>query len=165
MAPETDPQYVASYADLDARGTFLATDHDDAVERVREAFTDAGRGIPTEFSPSENVGEHTGDELPPTRVIGIGTPHAGTIVAALTRGDAAPLSPGTAVVRRVSQARRRVYHLSLQSVLERLGFAPEDDSDARAEVAALAGNGVAEASETLTASDIAVNRTAAPADD
>lgn len=165
MASETDSQFVASYADLGARETFLATDHEDAIERVREAFTDAGFGIPTEFSPSENVREHTGDELPPTRVIGIGTPHADTIVAELTRGDAAPLFPCTVVVQQVSQDRQRVHYLGLPRVLEQHGFAPEDDSDAWAEAATIAGNGVAEAFETLNASDVAVNGSAAAADD
>jgi uncharacterized protein (DUF302 family) len=150
VAPETDSKFVASYADLDARETFLVTDHDDAIERVREAFTDAGFGVPTEFSPSENIREHTGDELQSIRVIGIGTPHAGKIVVELTRGDAAPLFPCTVVVQQVSQDRQRVYHLCLPSVLEQVGFVPEDDSDAWAEAATLAGNGVGEGFKTST---------------
>jgi hypothetical protein len=70
------------------------TDDEDAVERVRDAFTDAGFGTQTEFSPSENVGEHTGKVFPPARVIGTGNPPRGEDCHrgdAWRRGDAVPM--------------------------------------------------------------------------
>ena len=93
MEADDDRSFEESFADIGARETYLETTHEDAVKRVREAFTNAGFGNPTEFSPSENIREHTGEELPPPRVIGIGNPHAGKIVAEATQGDPDTLLP------------------------------------------------------------------------
>jgi uncharacterized protein (DUF302 family) len=157
MASARQSAFVESHGDLGARETYLETDHEDAVERVREAFTDAGFGTPTEFSPSENIREHTGEELPPTRVIGIGNPHAGQRVAEETDGDAATLFPCNVVVQQVTPERQRVYHVSLPKVLERVGLAPDDPegSEAWQQALTIAGEGAAEAFETLNASEVA----------
>jgi len=154
---ETESSFVESYEEIGARETFLETGHEDAVERVREAFTDAGFGTPTEFSPSENIREHTGEELPPTRVIGIGNPHAGKIVAEQTRGDAATLFPCNVVVQQVGEDHQRVYHVSLPKVLEEVGLAPDEPegSEAWQEALSIAGDGVAEAFESLEKSEVA----------
>lgn len=165
VSTTTDTTFEESYADLGARETYLATDHEDAIERVREAFTDAGFGLPTEFSPSKNIREHTGEEMPPTRVIGIGNPHAGKTVAELTRGDAAPLFPCSVVVQAVDDDRQRILHVSLPRVLEELGFAPEEQSEAWNEAVETAGSGVAEAFETLNASSVAIEEVPVSADD
>jgi len=167
MPAEEASTFEESFADIGARETRLDTSHEAAVERVKDAFTDAGFGIPTEFSPSENIREHTGEELPPTRVIGIGNPHAGKVVAEQTRGDAATLFPCTVVVQQVGEETQRVYHVSLPKVLERVGLAPEDpeSSDAWQEALDIAGSGVAEAFETLNASEVAAADASAPADD
>jgi uncharacterized protein (DUF302 family) len=156
--------FVDAYDGIGARETFLATSHEDAVERVKEAFNDAGFGVPTEFSPSENIRAHTGEELPPTRVVGIGNPHAGKRVAEVTGGDAATLFPCNVVVQQVGENRQRVYHVSLPQVLERVGLAPDDPdgSDAWQEALSIAGDGVAEAFATLNASEVAAP---APASD
>jgi uncharacterized protein (DUF302 family) len=163
MTSETESSFVESHADLGARETYLATDHEDAVERVREAFVDAGFGNPTEFSPSENIREHTGEELPPTRVIGIGNPNAGKMVAEETAGDAATLFPCNVVVQQVGEERQRVYHVSLPRVLEAVGLAPDgyESSEAWQRARSIAGDGVAEAFEALSASDVAAPAPAA----
>jgi uncharacterized protein (DUF302 family) len=163
MSDANQPAFVESFEELGARETYLDTGHEDAVERVKEAFTDAGFGLPTEFSPSENIREHTGEHLPPTRVIGIGNPHAGKLVAEETAGDAATLFPCNVVVQEVGEDRQRVYHVSLPKVLEQVGLAPEDpeSSDAWQEALDIAGGGVAEAFETLNASEVAAPAVAA----
>ena len=167
MPADEDRSFEESFADIGARETYLETDHEDAVEWVREAFTNAGFGNPTEFSPSENIREHTGEELPPTRVIGIGNPHAGKIVAEETRGGAASLFPCNVVVQQVAEETQRVYHVSLPKVLEQVGLAPDDpaSSDAWQEALDIAGGGVDEAFRTLNASEIAAADAPAPADD
>lgn len=167
MPADSDSTFEESFADIGARETYLETGHEDAVERVRAAFTDAGFGIPTEFAPSENIREHTGEELPPTRVVGIGNPHAGKIVAEQTRGDAATLFPCNVVVQQVGEETQRVYHVSLPKVLERVDLAPSDpeSSEAWQEALDIAGSGVAEAFETLNASEVAAADAPAPADD
>lgn len=158
MPADGDSTFVESYADVGARETYLETEHEDAVERVRAAFSDAGLGTPTEFSPSENIREHTGAELPPTRIVGIGNPHAGKIVAEQTRG---------VVVQQVGEETQRVSHVSLPKVLERVGLAPDDpaSTDAWQETLDIAGSGVAEAFETLNASEVAAADAPAPAGD
>jgi uncharacterized protein (DUF302 family) len=163
MSDARESAFVESYDGIGARETYLETDHEDAVERVREAFTDAGFGTPTEFSPSANIREHTGAELPPTRVIGIGNPHAGRIVAEETGGDAATLFPCTVVVQQVGEGRQRVYHVSLPKVLEEVGLAPDDPdgSDAWGEALTVAGDGVADAFATLNDSEVAAPAPAA----
>ena len=166
--PADEPQsFEGSFADIGARETYLETDHEDAVERVRQAFIDAGFGNPTEFSPSENIREHTGEELPPTRVIGIGNPHAGKIVAEETQGDAATLFPCNVVVQQVGEGTQRVYHVSLPKVFEQVGLAPDDPASSAAwqEALDIAGSGVEEAFGTLNASEIAAADAPAPADD
>ena len=166
MPADEDRSFEDSFADIGAREIYLGTTHEDAVERVREAVTDAGFGTPTEFSPSENIREHTGEELPPTRVVGIWNPHAGKIVAEETRGDAAALFPCNVVVQQVGEETQRVYHVSLPKVLERVGLAPDEpaSSDAWQEALDVAGSGVEEAFETLNASEIAADGPT-PADD
>ncbi|ELZ43341.1 hypothetical protein C464_16482 [Halorubrum coriense DSM 10284] len=167
MPADSDSTFEEPFADIGARETYLETGHEDAVERVRAAFTDAGFGIPTEFAPSENIREHTGEELPPTRVVGIGNPHAGKIVAEQTSGDAATLFPCNVVVQQVGEETQRVYHVSLPKVLERVDLAPSDpeSSEAWQEALDIAGSGVAEAFETLNASEVAAADAPAPADD
>ena len=167
MLGDEDQGFEESFADIGARETYLGTTHEDAVERVREAFTNAGFGTPTEFSPSETIREHTGEELPPTRIIGIGNPQAGKIVAEETRGDAATLFPCTVVVQQVAEETQRVYHVSLPKVLEQVGLAPDDitSSDAWQEARNIAGGGVEDAFETLNASEVAAADAPAPADD
>jgi len=167
MPADENQGFEESFADIGARETYLGTTHEDAIERVREAFTDAGFGVPTEFSPSENIREHTGEELPPTQIIGIGNPHAGKIVAEETRGDAATLFPCNVVVQQVGEETQRVYHVSLPKVLEQVGFAPDDpaSSDTWQEALDIAGGGVEDAFERLNASDVAAPNSPAPADD
>ena len=48
---ELDPE---AYGETTVR---LSTDHESAIERVREVCTDAGFGVPVEFSPSELLNE------------------------------------------------------------------------------------------------------------
>jgi uncharacterized protein (DUF302 family) len=167
MPADEAHSFEESFADIGARGTHLETNHEDAVERGRDAFTDAGFGTPTEFSPSENVREHTGERLLPTRVIGIGNSHAGKFVAEETRGDAASLFPCNVVVQQVGEEIRRFYHVSLPKVLERAGLALDDpeSSDAWQRALNIAGSGVAETFETLTASGVAATDAPAPTDD
>jgi uncharacterized protein (DUF302 family) len=167
MPADGDSTFEESFADIGARETYLETDHEDAVKRVHTAFADAGFGTPTEFSPSENIREHTGEELPPTRVVGIGNPHAGKIVAKQTYSDAATLFPCNVVVQQVGEETQRIYHVSLPKVLEQVGLAPDDppSSEAWQEALDIAGSGVAEAFATLNASEVAAADTAAPADD
>ena len=56
MTLPIDPKAVAA-GDIGEERATLRMDHDEAVEHVREAFTDAGFGVATEFSPSELLNE------------------------------------------------------------------------------------------------------------
>jgi hypothetical protein len=145
MPADSDSTFEESFADIGARETYLETDHEDAVEWVRTAFTDTGFGTPTEFSPSENIREHTGEELPATRVISIGDPHAGKIVAEQTQ---------------------RICHASLLKVFEQVCLAPDNPESSVAwwEAVDIAGSGVAEGFKTLNTSEMTVTNAHAPAD-
>jgi len=52
--------------DIGAKQTTLEMDHEDAIEHVREVFTEAGFGIPVEFSPSELLNEKVDADRDPT---------------------------------------------------------------------------------------------------
>lgn len=158
----SDTDFEERYAELSAKETYLETGHEDAIERVREAFVETGGfGNPMEFSPSENIREHTGEEIPPTRVIGIGNPHAGKKVAEATRGDAATLFPCSVVVQEVGEERQRVYHVSLLRVFEEVGLAPDEPGKDWQDALDIASEGVEAAFEELKSSEIAAPAPAA----
>lgn len=148
--------FEKEYAELSAKETFLEADHEEAVERVREAFTETGGfGSPMEFSPSENVREHTGAETTPTTVIGIGNPHAGKMIAEATEGDAAALIPCSVAVRQVGERQQRVYHVNLLRVFEEVGIAPDEPDGNWKEASSIASEGVDAAFEELRSSELA----------
>jgi len=60
--------------DIGAKQTTLEMDHEDAIEHVREVFTEAGFGIPVEFSPSELLNEKVDADRDPYYVLGACNP-------------------------------------------------------------------------------------------
>lgn len=60
--------------DIGEHRAVLEMDHDEAIEHVRGVFTDAGFGVPVEFSPSEMLNEKVDADRDPYYVLGACNP-------------------------------------------------------------------------------------------
>ncbi|ELY97403.1 DUF302 domain-containing protein [Natrialba asiatica] len=113
--------------DIGAKQTTLEMDHEDAVEHVREVFTDAGFGIPVEFSPSELLNEKVDADRDPYYVLGACNPSVADRALEASDGELGALFPCNVVVWEEESGRQRVYHVSIMRIARLVGIAPDDD--------------------------------------
>ncbi|UHQ98385.1 DUF302 domain-containing protein (plasmid) [Natrinema zhouii] len=113
--------------DIGAKQTTLEMDHEEAIERVREVFTDAGFGVPVEFSPSELLNEKVDADRDPYYVLGACNPSVADRALEATDGKLGALFPCNVVVWEEEPGRQRVYHVSIMRIARLVGIAPEDD--------------------------------------
>jgi len=73
MTLPIDPEAIAA-GDIGEERATLRMEHEDAIEHVREAFTDAGFGVATEFSASEMLNEKIDAGRDPYYVLGACNP-------------------------------------------------------------------------------------------
>ncbi|MFC4245468.1 DUF302 domain-containing protein [Natribaculum luteum] len=125
MSLPVDPTTIDPEAYGEMR-TVLEMDHDEAVEHVREVFTDAGFGVPVEFSPSELLNEKVDADRAPYYVLGACNPAIADRVldAAMEMGG---LFPCGVVVWEKTPGRQVVYHVSIMKIGHLLGIAPDDE--------------------------------------
>ncbi|ELZ24471.1 hypothetical protein C477_00880 [Haloterrigena salina JCM 13891] len=143
--------------DIGAKQTTLEMDHEEAIERVREVFTDAGFGVPVEFSPSELLNEKVDREArsasssrtqsddadrDPYYVLGACNPAVADRALDATDGKLGALFPCNVVVWEEEPGRQRVYHVSIMRIARLVGMAPDDDemADIVAETGELVDN-------------------------
>lgn len=109
------------------RAVLLRTDHEAALDAVREAATAVGFRIPTTFSPSSRLDEERDVEMTPYTVLGLGVPAAAE--HALEAGDSrvGALFPCRVVVREVEPGLQEVYHLDTMRLARTIGLAPDDE--------------------------------------
>lgn len=105
----------------------LEMDHEDAIEHVREVFTDAGFGVPVEFSPSELLNEKVDADRNPYYVHGVCNPSVADRTLEATDGKLGALFPCNVVVWEEEPGRQRVYHVSIMRIARLVGVAPDDD--------------------------------------
>ena len=105
----------------------LATDHESAIERVREACTDAGFGVPVEFSPAELLNEKIDANRDPYYVLGACNPAMADRALDATEGRIGALFPCNIVIEEIGPNEQLVYHVSIMKVARLLGFAVDDD--------------------------------------
>ena len=141
-----DPKDIDS-ADIGEARTTLETDHEAAVEHVREAFTEAGFGIPVEFSPSEMLNEHVDAGRDPYYVLGACNPAVADRALDATGGTLGGLMPCNVVVWQEEPGVQRVYHVSIMRIARLVGMAPDDEE--MAAIVAETGELVDEAFEQL----------------
>ncbi|ELY48346.1 DUF302 domain-containing protein [Natronorubrum sulfidifaciens] len=105
----------------------LEMDHEDAIEHVREVCTDAGFGIPVEFSPSELLNEKVDADRDPYYVLGACNPAVANkaLEQSLQIGG---LFPCNIVIWEEAPGRQRVYHVSIMRIARLLGMAPDNDA-------------------------------------
>ncbi|SEP78133.1 DUF302 domain-containing protein [Natrinema salaciae] len=105
----------------------LEMDHEDAIEHAREVFTDAGFGVPAEFSPSELLNEKVDADRDPYYVLGACNPAMADRVLDVTEQMGA-LFPCNVVVWEEEPGRQVVYHVSIMKIARLLGIAPDDEN-------------------------------------
>jgi uncharacterized protein (DUF302 family) len=126
MTLPIDPERIAD----DDVGTEMATlhmDHEAAVEHVREAFTDAGFGVPQEFSPSELLNEKVDADRDPYYVLGACNPVVADRALDASDERIGGLFPCNVVVWQEEPGVQTVYHVSIMRIARLVGIAPDDD--------------------------------------
>ncbi len=113
--------------DIGAKQTTLEMDHEAAIEHVREVFTEAGFGVPVEFSPSDLLNEKVDADRDPYYVLGACNPAVADRALEATDGKLGALFPCNVVVWEEEPGRQRVYHVSIMRIARLVGMAPDDD--------------------------------------
>ena len=113
--------------DIGEKEATLEMDHDEAIEHVREVFTDAGFGVPVEFSPSELLNEKVDADRDPYYVLGACNPGMADRALDGSDGRIGALFPCNVVVWQEEPGRQTVYHVSIMRVARLAGMAPNDD--------------------------------------
>lgn len=133
--------------DIGEKQTVLEMGHEEAIEHVREVFTDAGFGIPVEFSPSELLNEKVDADRDPYYVLGACNPAVADRALDATDGQLGALFPCNVVVWEEEPGRQRVYHVSIMRIARLVGMAPDDEE--MADIVAKTGELVDTAFEEL----------------
>jgi uncharacterized protein (DUF302 family) len=126
MTLPIDPERIAD----DDVGTEMATlhmDHEAAVEHVREAFTDAGFGVPQEFSPSELLNEKVDADRDPYYVLGACNPSVADRALDASDRRIGGLFPCNVVIWQEEPGVQTVYHVSIMRIARLVGIAPDDE--------------------------------------
>lgn len=142
MTLPIDPAAIAS-GDFGEERATLRMDHEEAVEHVREAFTDAGFGIATEFSPSEMLNEKVDAGRDPYYVLGACNPTMADRALDATDRRIGSLFPCNVVVWQEEPGLQTVYHVSIMRIARLLGMV--DDEAAMDDIVADTGALVDEA--------------------
>ncbi|MFD1570015.1 DUF302 domain-containing protein [Halorubrum laminariae] len=106
----------------------LSTDHESAIERVREVCADAGFGVPVEFSPSELLNEKVGADRDPYYVLGACNPAMADRALDATDGRIGGLFPCNMVIHEVAPGKQEVYHVSIMKIARLLGMPTDDEA-------------------------------------
>ena len=135
--------------DIGEHRAVLEMDHDEAIEHVRGVFTDAGFGVPAEFSPSEMLTEKVDADRDPYYLLGPCNPTMADRALDASDKKLGALFPCNVVVWEESPGRQVVYHVSIMKIARLSGVAPDDD--AMADIVADTGELVSEAWANLDA--------------
>jgi uncharacterized protein (DUF302 family) len=120
-----DPSAVES-EDIGEKEATLRMEHEEAVEHVREVFTDVGFGVPVEFSPSDLLNEKVDANRDPFYVLGACNPEMAdrALDVSMRMGG---LFPCNVVVWEEDPGVQHVYHLSIMRAGRLLGIAPDSE--------------------------------------
>ena len=127
--------------DIGEKEATLEMDHEAAVEHVREAFTDAGFGVATEFSPSDLLNEKVDADRDPYYVLGACNPNMADEALDASEKRIGALFPCNVVVWEREPGVQTVYHVSIMKIARLAGMAPDDETwaDIIAETGELVG--------------------------
>ncbi|SDM11876.1 Uncharacterized conserved protein, DUF302 family [Halogranum gelatinilyticum] len=150
MALPIDPTALES-GDIGEERATLHMEHEGAIEHVRTAFTDAGFGVATEFSPSEMLNEKVDADRDPYYVLGACNPNMADKALTASDGKMGALFPCNVVVWEEEPGVQTVYHVSIMRVGRLVGLAP--DNDEMADIIAETGKLVDKAISNLDAAE------------
>jgi uncharacterized protein (DUF302 family) len=165
MSLPIDPATLAS-EDIGEKRATLHMDHEAAIEHVRAAFTDAGFGVATEFSPSELLNEKVDSEArsasgsrtesddagrDPYYVLGACNPSMADRALDASDNRIGGLFPCNVVIWEEEPGVQTVYHVSIMRIARLAGMAPDDGT--MADIVADTGDLVDEAWANLDAAD------------
>jgi uncharacterized protein (DUF302 family) len=114
--------------DIGTKRTTLEMGHEEAIEHVRRVFTDAGFGIPVEFSPSELLNEKVDADRDPYYVLGACNPAIADRALDATDNRMGGLFPCNVVIWEEEPGVQTVYHVSIMRIARLIGMAPDDDA-------------------------------------
>lgn len=133
--------------DIGEQQATLDMSHEDAIEHVRDVFTDAGFGVPVEFSPSEMLNEKIDADRDPYYVLGACNPEVADRALDATDNRLGALMACNVVIWEEEPGQQRVYHVSIMRIARLVGMAP--DNEEMADIVADTGEIVDEAFENL----------------
>ena len=114
-------------ADIGEEQATLEMSHEDAIEHVRDVFTDAGFGVPVEFSPSEMLNEKVDAGRDPYYVLGACNPEVADRALDATDNKIGALMACNVVVWEEEPGHQRVYHVSIMRIARLLDMSVDDD--------------------------------------
>ncbi|TSD08829.1 hypothetical protein DP107_17985 [Haloglomus irregulare] len=134
-------------ADIGEEQATLEMSHEDAIEHVRDVFTDAGFGVPVEFSPSEMLNEKVDAGRDPYYVLGACNPEVADRALDTTDNKLGALMACNVVIWEEEPGTQVVYHVSIMRIARLVGMAP--DNEEMADIVADTGELVDEAFANL----------------
>jgi len=146
MTLPIDPRQIDP-EDIGEKQSTLEMGHEEAIEHVRDVFTDAGFGVPVEFSPSEMLNEKVDAGRDPYYVLGACNPEVADRALDATDNKLGALMACNVVIWEEEPGKQVVYHVSIMRVARLVGMAP--DNEEMADIVADTGELVDEAFENL----------------
>jgi uncharacterized protein (DUF302 family) len=122
-----DPSALSA-EDIGEKRATLHMDHEEAIEHVREAFTEAGFGVATEFSASEMLNEKIGADRDPYYVLGACNPNMADRALDASDMKVGGLFPCNVVIWEEEPGVQTVYHVSIMKIARLVGMAPDDET-------------------------------------
>jgi len=113
--------------DIGEEQATLEMSHEAAIEHVRDVFTDAGFGVPVEFSPSEMLNEKVDAGRDPYYVLGACNPEMADRALDATDNKLGALMACNVVIWEDEPETQVVYHVSIMRIARLLGMAPDDE--------------------------------------
>ena len=127
MSLNIDPT-VLDAEDIGEKRATLQMDHEEAIEHVREAFTEAGFGVATEFSPSDMLNETIGADRDPYYVLGACNTNLADRALDASDMKIGGLFPCNVVIWEEEPGVQQVYHVSIMKIARLVGMAPDDET-------------------------------------
>jgi uncharacterized protein (DUF302 family) len=126
MTLPIDPSQIDP-EDIGEEQATLEMSHEDAIEHVRDVFTDAGFGVPVEFSPSEMLNEKVDAGRDPYYVLGACNPEVADRALDVTDNKLGALMACNVVIWEEEPGKQIVYHVSIMRIARLVGIAPDDE--------------------------------------
>lgn len=146
MALPIDPSQIDP-EDIGEEQATLEMSHEEAIEHVRDVFTDAGFGVPVEFSPSKMLNEKVDAGRDPYYVLGACNPEVADRALDATDNKLGALMACNVVIWEEEPGKQVVYHVSIMRIARLVGMAP--DNEEMADIVADTGELVDEAFANL----------------